>query len=132
MAAGSSRWRDQEERTGGGMKIETVGVVGSGTMGNGIAHTAALHGRNVILNDIEAPLLERAMRTIDQNLKRGVEKGRMTADEKAAVLGRIEATTDLSRLARADFIIEAIFENETAKKDLFACLDGIARLGVVL
>ena len=114
------------------MKVETIGVVGSGTMGNGIAHTAAQSGRRVILVDVEASLLARAVGTIDKNLQRGVDKGRMTAEEKSAVLGRIDTATDVTRLEKADFVIEAIFEDEKAKKDLFARLDQVARPGVVL
>ena len=114
------------------MKIEIIGVVGSGTMGSGIAHTAALYGRRVVLVDVEKTLLDRAMGTIDRNLQRGVEKGRMSVEEKGAVLGRIEPTIDMRRLDRADFVIEAVFEDEKVKKDIFARLDGIARAGVVL
>jgi 3-hydroxybutyryl-CoA dehydrogenase len=114
------------------MKIETIGVVGSGTMGSGIAHTAAQYGARVILVDVEKALLDRAMGTIDRNLQRGVEKGKMSAEEKGAVLGRIEPATDLACLDRADFVIEAVFEDEKIKKELFARLDGIARAGVVL
>jgi len=114
------------------MAVETIGVVGSGTMGNGIAHAAAHSGRRVILVDVEAALLARAVGTIDKNLQRGVDKGKMTAEEKTAVLGRIETATDVARLEAADFVIEAIFEDESAKKDLFARLDKAARPGVVL
>jgi 3-hydroxybutyryl-CoA dehydrogenase len=114
------------------MTIETVGVVGSGTMGNGIAHTAAQYGRRVILVDVEKTLLDRAMATIDRNLQRGVDKGKMNVAEKSAILGRIEATTAMDRLAQADFVVEAIFEDEAAKKALFARLDAVARPGVIL
>ncbi len=114
------------------MTIETVGVVGSGTMGNGIAHTAAQYGRRVILVDVEKGLLDRAMATIDRNLQRGVDKGKMNVAEKSAILGRIEATTAMDRLAQADFVVEAIFEDEAAKKALFARLDAVARPGVIL
>ena len=114
------------------MKLETIGVVGSGTMGNGIAHTAALFGRRVILADLGPALLDRALKTIDKNLERGVEKGKMTAAEKTAVLGRIETTTDLKRLDKADFIVEAVFEDEATKKDIFSKLDLIVKPGVIL
>jgi len=114
------------------MKIETIGVVGSGTMGNGIAHAAAQAGRRVVLVDVEAALLARAVGTIDKNLQRGVDKGKMSADEKAAVLGRIETATDVARLDKADFVIEAVYEDETVKKELFARLDQAARPGVIL
>ena len=112
--------------------IRTVGVVGSGTMGNGIAHTAAMHGYDVVLCDVEAGLLERAVETIGKNLQRGVDKGRMTEEAKGQTLARIETTTTLSALSRADFVVEAIFENQVAKKDLFTRLDGVAKPGIVL
>jgi 3-hydroxybutyryl-CoA dehydrogenase len=96
------------------MAVETIGVVGSGTMGNGIAHTAAQYGRRVILVDVEKGLLDRAMATIDRNLQRGVDKGKLNVAEKSAILGRIEATTATDRLAQADFVVEAIFEDEAA------------------
>jgi 3-hydroxybutyryl-CoA dehydrogenase len=114
------------------MKVETIGVVGSGTMGNGIAHAAAQAGRRVVLVDVEASLLTRAVGTIDKNLQRGVDKGKMSAEEKAAVLGRIETATDVARLDKADFVIEAVYEDEKVKKELFARLDQAARPGVIL
>ena len=114
------------------MSVDTMGVVGSGTMGNGIAHAAAQSGRRVLLVDVERALLDRAMTTISKNLQRGVDKGTMSPAEKEAVLGRIETTADLARLGQAEFIIEAIFEDEAAKKSLFARLDGLAKPGTIL
>jgi 3-hydroxybutyryl-CoA dehydrogenase len=72
------------------------------------------------------------MATIDRNLQRGVDKGKLNVAEKSAILGRIEATTATDRLAQADFVVEAIFEDEAAKKALFARLDAVARPGVIL
>jgi len=114
------------------MSPETVGVVGSGTMGSGIAHTAALYGRSVILCDVAPEPLDRAVASIGKGLARSVEKGKLAAEARDAVLGRIETTTDLGALVRADFVIEAIFEDETAKKALLEKLDTAARPGVVL
>src|SRR5262245_48965433 len=114
------------------MSVETLGVVGSGTMGNGIAHAAAASGRRVVMVDVARTLLDRALATIDKNLQRGVDKGKMNVAEKSAVLARIEATTELGRLSQADFVVEAVFEDEAVKKDLFGKLDGIARPGVIL
>src|SRR5262247_639385 len=114
------------------MSASTIGVVGSGTMGNGIAHTAAVLGRSVVLVDVERGLLERAVATIDKNLQRGVDKGKLTHEAKAAALGRISTTTKLEDLGAADFVIEAVFEAEGVKKDLFHKLDALARPGVVL
>ena len=114
------------------MKVETVGVVGGGTMGNGIAHTAAQYERRVILVDVDRSCLDRAMGAIGKNLQRGVDKGKTSAAEMDAVLGRIRATSDLAELERADLVVEAIFEDEKAKRDLFARLDSVARAGVIL
>src|SRR5439155_21380848 len=86
------------------MSPETVGVVGSGTMGSGIAHTAALYGRPVILCDVAPEPLDRAVASIGKGLARSVEKGKLAAEARDAVLGRIETTTDLGALARADFV----------------------------
>jgi 3-hydroxybutyryl-CoA dehydrogenase len=107
------------------METRTVGVIGGGQMGNGIAHVAAAAGCDVILADVAEGLLEKARGAIEKNLDREVAKGKRKAEEKQAALGRLSTTTDLSRLAAADVVIEAIVENEGAKRDLFARLDGI-------
>jgi len=101
-------------------------VIGAGTMGNGIAHTAAAAGFDVTLIDVGDELLQRALKTISGNLQRGVDKGKMTAEEKDAVLGRIRTATDVAQLGAADIVVEAIIENLQAKLDLFARLDAIA------
>jgi len=103
--------------------MEKIVVIGAGTMGNGIAHTAAQAGFDVALIDVGDEYLARAMKTISANLQRGVDKGRMTAEEKDAVLGRINATTDVSKAAEGDIVIEAIIENLDAKVALFEKLD---------
>ena len=100
-------------------------VVGAGTMGNGIAHTAAAAGFDVTLIDVADDLLQRALKTISGNLQRGVDKGKMAAAEKDAVLGRIRTATDVARIGAADVVVEAIIENLQAKLDLFARLDAI-------
>jgi 3-hydroxybutyryl-CoA dehydrogenase len=107
------------------METRTVGVVGGGQMGNGIAHVAAAAGCDVILSDLAEGLLEKARGAIEKNLDREVAKGKRKAEEKVAAIGRLSTTTDLSRLAAADVVIEAIVENEATKRDLFARLDGI-------
>ncbi|HVR44149.1 MAG TPA: 3-hydroxybutyryl-CoA dehydrogenase [Thermoanaerobaculia bacterium] len=112
--------------------METIGVVGGGTMGNGIAHVAAQTGHEVILVELTDELLERASSTIDRNLQRGVEKGKMTAEEKQAVVGRIRTTTDLHALEQAEIVIEAIVESLELKADLFRRLDGIIRPDAIL
>ena len=107
-------------------------VIGAGTMGNGIAHTAAASGFPTTLIDVDAPVLDRAMATISANLQRGVDKGKMTADEKQSVLGRINATSDMKAVAEADLVVEAIIENLAAKTSLFQKLDGLAKPECIL
>jgi len=112
--------------------MKKIAVIGSGTMGNGIAHVAATTGFDVILVDLDRTLLDRAMATIDKNLQRGVDKGKITADDKGAALARIRPNTDLEQLGDRDIIIEAIIESEEAKRDLFKQLDAIAGDSAIL
>jgi 3-hydroxybutyryl-CoA dehydrogenase len=107
------------------MQIRTLGVVGGGQMGGGIAHVAAASGCTVVLVDVAAPLIEKARAAIEKNLDREVAKGKRSAEEKAAALSRISATTELDALSGADMVVEAIVENETVKKELFGKLDRI-------
>jgi len=107
-------------------------VIGGGTMGNGIAHTAAASGFPVTLIEVSDALLERAVSTISSNLQRGVDKGKMTADEKQAVLSRIKTTTNMDSIADADLVVEAIIENVDAKTKLFAKLDTITKPSCIL
>jgi 3-hydroxybutyryl-CoA dehydrogenase len=113
-------------------EMPKIVVIGAGTMGNGIAHTAAASGFPTTLIDVDAPILERAMSTISANLQRGVDKGKMTADEKQSVLGRINATSDMAAVAEADLIVEAIIENVAAKTTLFQKLDRLAKPECIL
>jgi 3-hydroxybutyryl-CoA dehydrogenase len=103
--------------------MKNVAVIGAGTMGNGIAHTAAASGFAVTLIDVGQEFLDRGMKTISANLQRGVDKGKMTAEEKEAVLGRIAASTNVDDAAGADIVIEAIVENFAAKAELFQRID---------
>ena len=112
--------------------MKNVVVIGAGTMGNGIAHTAAAAGLDVTLIDVADELLQRAMTTIAANLQRGVDKGKMTAADKTAVVARIKTATDLGAIAFADIAIEAIVENLAAKTDLFAKLDALAQPECIL
>ena len=114
------------------MDITTLGVVGAGQMGSGIAHVAAASGLSVTLVDVEDRFLERGRATIEKNLEREVAKGRRTAEEKAAALGRVQTTTKLDALATADAVVEAVVENEGVKKELFGRLDRIAKAGAIL
>src|ERR1700736_3108721 len=95
-------------------------------MGNGIAHTAASSGLNVTLIDVDRSILDRAINTISSNLQRGVDKGKMSADDKQAALDRIRTATDDRAIANADIVVEAIIEKFDAKQALFQKLDGLA------
>ncbi len=114
------------------MDIKTIGVVGAGTMGNGIAQMAAQIGCDVIMRDIKDDFVERGMKNIDRFLSRGVEKGKMEAAEKDAVLGRIKGTTDMQALKDADFVIEVVLEDMALKKSVFGELDEICRPDTIL
>ena len=104
---------------------EIIGVVGAGTMGNGIAQVAARAGYEVVLRDVKDEFLQRGMGAIDRSLQRDVDKERLGAEEKQAVVGRIRTTTELSELARAAFVVEAITESLDAKREVFRALDEV-------
>jgi len=112
--------------------MEKIVVIGAGTMGNGIAHTAAASGFDVTLLDVSDAILERATSTISANLQRGVDKGKMTADEKQAVLGRIATSTSYDTVADAAIVIEAIIEKLEAKVSLFEKLDQLTSSACIL
>ena len=112
--------------------IKTVGVIGAGTMGNGIAQVFAQSGFSVRLVDVAQPMLDRARATIEKSLGKFVEKARMTAADRDAALGRLSTATSVNELADADYIIEAIVENADIKRELFAGLDAVARPDVIL
>jgi 3-hydroxybutyryl-CoA dehydrogenase len=114
------------------MQIKTIGVIGGGTMGNGIAHVAARSGLKVILHDIEQRQLDNAIATIGKNLEREVAKNRITAADKAAALAGIVPAVKVSALADADFIVEAVIEDVEVKSRVFAAVDAVARPGVIL
>jgi 3-hydroxybutyryl-CoA dehydrogenase len=105
--------------------MKNIVVIGGGTMGNGIAHTAAASGFDVSLVDVNEAILQRALSTITANLQRGVDKGKMTAEERDAVVGRIRPVTDVAAVGDADIVIEAIIESLDAKTQLFAKLDQV-------
>ncbi len=105
------------------MEISRVGVVGLGTMGAGIAQVCLQAGLEVVGREVAPELGERARSTIDHYLSRGVEKERLTRDEKDAALGRLELTTELADLADCRLVIEAAFEDLEVKRELFAELD---------
>jgi 3-hydroxybutyryl-CoA dehydrogenase len=114
------------------MTIKTVGVIGAGTMGNGIAQVFAQSGFSVVLVDVAPPMLDRARRTIEKSLGKFVEKGKLSAAERDAAVGRLLTATSIDQLAGADYVVEAIVENAEAKRTLFASLDAITRPDVIL
>jgi 3-hydroxybutyryl-CoA dehydrogenase len=114
------------------MEINRVGIVGAGTMGNGIAHVFARSGYSVILCDVEQRFLERGLATITKNLEREVAKNKITLEDKAAALKRIEPVTDRAKLADCDFIVEAATEKFEIKTEIFRDLDRLARPEVTL
>ncbi len=114
------------------MSIRKVGVVGAGTMGNGIAHVFALKGFDVVLRDVADEILDRALKTIAKNLDRQIKKGIITEDDKAQTLARIHPTTSLEDLRDVDFVVEAVIENFEVKAEVFRKLDELTRPEVIL
>jgi 3-hydroxybutyryl-CoA dehydrogenase len=114
------------------MDIRRVGVVGAGTMGNGIAQVFIQSGFEVKLVDAAAPALERARGTIEKSLGKFVEKGKLSAADRDSALGRLNTTTSVDAVADADYIVEAIFEDAAAKRELFSRLDEVTRPDVIL
>ncbi|MBC8420213.1 MAG: 3-hydroxybutyryl-CoA dehydrogenase [Proteobacteria bacterium] len=114
------------------MEIKKIGVVGAGAMGNGIAQMAAQIGCEVVMRDIKDEFVQRGIKSIDRFLARSVEKGKMEAAEKDAILGRIKGTTDLSLLKDVDFVIEAVIENLELKRSVFRELDELCSPEVIL
>ena len=114
------------------MEIKTIGVVGAGAMGNGIAQVAAQAGYNVIMRDIEDRFVEGGIKNIDKFLSKSVEKGKMTAEQKSGIMGKIKGTTKLGDLKDVDFIVEVIIEVMDVKKKVFAELDELTRPEVIL
>jgi 3-hydroxybutyryl-CoA dehydrogenase len=115
------------------MALQTLGVVGAGQMGNGIAQVAAYPGGvEVIMNDIADQFVDRGYDTISKNLDRLVAKEKLTTDQKKDILGRIRKSTRLEDMKNADFIVEAAIEKEDVKVEIFKKLDGICKPGVIL
>lgn len=114
------------------MAIQTIGVVGAGTMGSGIAQAAASCGLQVIMRDMSQELIERGRQAMDKSLERLLNKGKITADDKAAALGRVRGVTELTALAEADLVIEAATENLDVKLGLFRELNGLCPATTIL
>lgn len=114
------------------MAINTIAVIGSGTMGNGIAHVAAQTGLDVILIDVQQAAIDKALATIEKNMDRQVKKGSMTDDEKKTSLARITTSTTVGAAFKSDLVIEAASERIEVKNAIFAELDAGCAPGTIL
>lgn len=114
------------------MEIETLGIVGAGQMGSGIAQVAAACGLSVIMNDIKDEFVERGFSTIEKSLGRMVKKEKITEEDLKGILGKVEGSTSLEDMIRADFVVEAATENEALKLKIFEELDKYCKEEVIL
>ncbi|MGD8437884.1 MAG: 3-hydroxybutyryl-CoA dehydrogenase [Syntrophobacterales bacterium] len=114
------------------MEVQTLGVVGAGLMGNGIAQVAAMSGLQVIMSDIQDEFVQRGLENINKVLSRSVDKEKISGEEKDAILARIKTTVDNNDMSAADFVVEAATENEPLKFQIFRDLDEICRPKVIL
>ena len=114
------------------MEIKRIGVVGAGSMGNGIAQVAAQAGYQVVMRDIEDRFVQNGLKAIEKFLAKSVEKGKMVEAQKKEILGRIKGTTRMEDLKDVDFVIEAVFEDMSLKKDVFKQLDELTGPHVIL
>lgn len=112
--------------------IKTVGVVGAGSMGSGIANAFAINGYQVILRDIKQEFLDGGLERIDKFMEKSVQRGKMTAEDKQATLDRITTTTDLADFKDVDFVVEAVIEKMDLKQGVFKELEAVVRPDVVL
>jgi 3-hydroxybutyryl-CoA dehydrogenase len=114
------------------MVIKTIGVVGAGTMGNGIAQVASMAGFDVVMSDIDDKFVQNGLKNIDKFLAKSVEKGKMSADDKAAVMGRIKGTTNMADMKDCDLVVEVVVEVMDVKKKVFKQLDEITKKDAIL
>ncbi len=114
------------------MDVKKVGVLGAGAMGSGIAQLFAQNGFEVIIRDIKQEFVDRGIKAIDGSLGRLVKKGKMSDEDKSAIMGRIKGTVELSDLKDVDFVVEAVIEDLDLKKDVFKQLDELTRDDVIL
>src|SRR4030043_971756 len=114
------------------MEIKTIGVVGAGQMGNGIAQVAAYSGLRVVMSDIADTFVQKGLTTISKNLDRMVEKGKIPSQKKDEIMGRIKGTVQVKEMAETDFVVEAATEKETLKLNIFKELDQVCRKEVIL
>ncbi len=113
------------------MEIKKIGVLGAGTMGNGIAQVSALSGHDVVMRDIEDGFLENGMKAIEKSLTKGVERGKLTEEQKQDALSRISTTLNVEDLKDVDLVIEAVIEDADLKKRVFKELDELVRDDVI-
>jgi 3-hydroxybutyryl-CoA dehydrogenase len=114
------------------MEIKTIGVVGAGQMGNGIAQVAAQSGFRVLMSDIADSFVQKGLGTISKNLDRMVEKGKIPSEKKGEIMGRIKGTIQVKDMAEADFVVEAAIENESLKLNIFKELDQVCKKEITL
>ncbi|MEK7847253.1 MAG: 3-hydroxybutyryl-CoA dehydrogenase [Nitrospinota bacterium] len=114
------------------MNINTIGIIGAGTMGSGIAQVMAVSGFEVILMDINEEFIRRGIDNIKKGLAKALEKGKITPEKKEKIKARISTTTEIEDMGKADFIIEAVSEIEELKLDIFNRLNAICRKEVIL
>jgi 3-hydroxybutyryl-CoA dehydrogenase len=114
------------------MEIKLIGVIGAGSMGNGIAQVASQAGYQVIMRDVEDRFVQNGLKAIEKFLSKSVEKGKMAEGQKKEILGRIRGTTRMEDLKEVDWVIEAIFEDLSLKRDVFRQLDEVTRPHVIL
>jgi 3-hydroxybutyryl-CoA dehydrogenase len=113
------------------MDIKTIGIIGAGTMGGGIAQVAATSGFEVLVHDTAQEYLDRGLKTIDKSVSKLIEKGKISGD-KGTILGRIKTTTSLDDFKAVDFVVEAVFEDYEVKKNVLVALDKILAPEVIL
>ena len=111
---------------------DVIGVVGAGTMGNGIAQVAARAGYSVIMHDVRDEFLDRGLSAIDKSLQRDVDKERLDAEGKRAIIGRISGTTDFAAFKDATFVVEAVTENLDVKTQVFKTVDAVTPSHAIL
>jgi len=114
------------------MEIKTIGVVGTGQMGNGIAQAASYSGFKVVMSDIADSFIQKGLSTISKNLDRMVEKSRISSQTKEEIMGRIKGTIQIKDMTDVDFVVEAATENESLKLNIFKELDQICRKEIIL
>ena len=112
--------------------MQKIGVIGAGTMGNGIAHVSALSGLEVVLVDINAEILENGLATISKNMDRQVQKEKISASDKDSAIGRISTSTEMTALSDCEIVVEAATENPQIKASIFKQLDEICKPDCIL